>query len=88
MTKQSETFKKPNVFVEEGVREGPRFVTDEAEAAGIDEVETEAELEGHAEGLAVALDDDDCEEVGVFVNADLKKNKNERNTLVLNNRII
>lgn len=62
----------------------------EAEAAGIDEVDTEAELEGQAEGLAVALADEDCEDVGVFVKTDLgkRKNKNERKTLVLNNRRI
>jgi hypothetical protein len=53
------------VRVDDGVREGPRFDTEEAEAAGIADVDTDAELEGQAEGLAVALADDDCDEVGV-----------------------
>jgi hypothetical protein len=33
---------------------------------------------GQAEGLAVALADDDCEEVGVVVKTDRKKNKNNK----------
>ena len=46
-------------MVDEGVLDGPRLETGETEIPGKDDVDTDAEIEGHTDELAVALGEDD-----------------------------